>query len=98
MTLLLPSEEERKWGRELALLTQSLGDPNHGRPKLLELSSTQRLRTLGNGSELLEAPASHINTDGLQRWLGTHQAGLAKLVELQNEMAEDLAVLQELQL
>ena len=34
--------------------------------------------------------------DALAKWLGTHQEGLSKLVQVQNQLLDDLAVLQQL--
>ena len=38
---------------------------------------------------------ARLNVDALAEWLGTHQEGLSKLVQVQNELLDDLAVLQQ---
>lgn len=49
----------------------------------------------GGGDAALDPGAARLNVDAVREWLGTHQAGLAKLVEVQHELLEDLAVLQQ---
>ena len=57
---------------------------------------------LGGGGALTGesgAPgASHVNAEAVREWLATQQAGLDKLVQVQNELLEDCAVLQDVQI
>ena len=83
-------------------LGDELQDSERGRPRLLEISARlQQTRYDGGGNAPpLHAPltavgAARLNVDALAEWLGTHQEGLSKLVQVQNELLDDLAVLQQ---
>ena len=101
------SEAERAWATRLEQLARALRDPTHGRPKLLELSGTHQLRGGGGGGGGGGGEggggeggggASHVNAEAVREWLSTQQAGLDKLVQVQNELLEDCAVLQDVQI
>ena len=91
--------------RQVRQLTEELQHSERGRPRLLEISG--RLQQAqreggggggglgGGGDAALDPGAARLNVDAVREWLGTHQAGLAKLVEVQHELLEDLAVLQQ---
>ena len=97
-----PSQAERSWAREVRQLSDELQDAERGRPRLLEIAARlQQTRYDGQPAPPLHAPlsavdATRLNVDALAKWLCTHQEGLSKLVQVQNQLLDDLAVLQQL--
>ena len=97
-----PSHTERGWAREVRQLGNELQDAGRGRPRLLEISARLQQTRYDGGAPMQDAPldggapgAARLNVDALAEWLGNHQEGLSKLVQVQNELLDDLAVLQQ---